>query len=239
MQIIVLEHERECPAALFDDWARERGHSVRTLRVPELGRWPEPQEADAIVSLGSDRSVHASQEGWIAREIEFLRDAHESGRPVLGICFGAQALSKALGGEVRRASRIALEWTALDTRDPELIPSGPWCRWHEDVFTVPPAARELMRAGEVPLAFAQGASVGIQFHPEVDAELVNAWIDGSRRQLAEHAIDEARLRGLVRHAAPGGRERAYDLFDRIARLWRDRAEPDGAPLGEGAQKSCR
>jgi GMP synthase-like glutamine amidotransferase len=219
MRILVLEHERECPAALFEDWARERGHALRTLRVPELTRWPEPGEADVVVSLGSDRSVHASPDGWIGEEVEFLRHAHDSGRPVLGICFGAQALSKALGGEVRRASQIALGWTTLATREPELIPPGPWCRWHEDVFTVPPAAREVMRAGDVPLAFVKGASVGIQFHPEADVELVNAWIDGSRSHLAEQAIDEPGLRRHVRSAATGARERAYDLFDRIARLW--------------------
>jgi GMP synthase-like glutamine amidotransferase len=219
MKILLLEHEREAPAAFFEDWARARGHALCILRVPELTRWPEPQEGEVVVSLGSDQSVHASPDRWIAREIEFLREAHDAAIPVLGICFGAQALAKALGGSVGQGRQIGLEWTMLDTRERDLIPPGPWLRWHEDVFSVPPGARTIARAGEVPLAFVQAASLGIQFHPEVGADIVNAWIDRSRRALAEHAIDEHTLRRQVQRAAPGAFVRAVDLFDRIARLW--------------------
>ncbi len=223
VEILVLEHEREVPAALFGDWAAERGHTLRTVSVPELERWPDPQDYGAVLSLGSDRSVAAASDRWIAQEIEFLRGAHDAGVPLLGICFGAQALSAALGGKVSHAPQIALDWTTLQTHEPGLISAGPWLRWHEDVLTVPPAARELARAGDVPLAFAQGTSIGLQFHPEVDAELVHAWIGESQRKLLEGAIDQAELRRQVTLAAPGARARAGELFDRIADLWRERA----------------
>jgi GMP synthase-like glutamine amidotransferase len=219
MEILVLEHQTDVPAALFGDWARERGHTLHTLAVPELARWPDPRAFDVVVSLGSDASIHASPDAWIARELEFLRSAHDSHVPVLGICFGAQALAKALGGEVSRAQSIQLEWTTLETHDRELIPPGPWLRWHEDVFTVPPGGRELASAGATPLAFVQGSSVGVQFHPEVDAELAGAWIESWQRTLLEHAVDDGTLRRQVALAAPGAPARARDLFDRIARLW--------------------
>ncbi len=220
MEILVLEHEREVPAALFGDWARARGHTLRTVSVPELTRWPEPDTLDAVVSLGSDRSIPSSREPWIAREIEFLRGVHDCRVPVLGICFGAQALASALGGEVSHAPHIALDWTTLQTHDDVLISAGPWLRWHEDVLTVPPGARELARTGEVPLAFVQGASVGVQFHPEVDAALADAWIEDAQRSLLERDIDQAALRRQVALAAPGAPARADELFDRIARAWR-------------------
>jgi GMP synthase-like glutamine amidotransferase len=219
MEMLVLEHEREVPAALFADWARARGYALRTASVPELAEWPDPRTLDVVVSLGSDRSVPALREPWIAQEIEFLRRAHDAEVPVLGICFGAQALAKALGGEVSRAAQLALDWTTLETLDGELISPGPWLRWHEDVLTVPPQAREVARAGAVPLAFVQGSSVGVQFHPEVDAELVHAWLEESRSMLRERAIDEEAFRRQVAAAALGARARAYKLFDRIAELW--------------------
>lgn len=118
------------------------------------------------------------------------------------------------------ASQIALDWTTLEIHDDVLISAGPWLRWHEDILTVPPGARELARTGDVPLAFVQGGSVGVQFHPEVDAELADAWIEDSRRSLLERDVEEAGLRRQAAAAAPGARERAYELFDRIARLWR-------------------
>jgi GMP synthase-like glutamine amidotransferase len=219
MQILVLEHERTVPAALLGDWAYERGHALRTLEVPTLTSWPDPREGDALVTLGSDRSVTDASVPWLAGELELLRAAHDAGVPVLGICFGAQALAKALGGEVRCAPRIALEWSTLDTDEPELVAPGPWLRWHEDVLTVPPGAREIARDGDVPLAFVHGASIGVQFHPETDAALAHAWIDESRRELAERAVDEPELIRQVELAAPGAPARAWELFDRIARLW--------------------
>ncbi len=220
MRIAVLEHEPEVPAGLFADWAVGRGHGLDVIAVPALDYWPEPGEHDAIVSLGSDCSVHASTHPWIASELSFLHRAHAHGIPLLGICFGGQALARALGGEVARSPRVDASWHEVATNDPELIPPGPWLRWHEDVFTIPPGARELARGDVGPLAFALGASVGLQFHPEADAGLVDAWIVGDRERLLAQGIDERRLRREAARAAPGARRRAFDLFDRIARCWR-------------------
>jgi GMP synthase (glutamine-hydrolysing) len=222
MRIAVLEHEPEAPAALYADWACERGHELDVLAVPALARWPRPGEHDAVVSLGSDRSVHASPEPWIAPELRFLRGAHEHGIPLLGICFGGQALARALGGQVTRSAGTHVSWLEVATSDPELIPSGPWLRWHEDVFSLPPGAQELAcDGGGPPLAFALGTSVGLQFHPEADTAVLETWIAGDRERLLAQGVDEARLRREAASAEPGARSRAFDLFDRVARRWRD------------------
>ncbi|HET6449374.1 MAG TPA: hypothetical protein VFG31_09720 [Conexibacter sp.] len=88
------------------------------------------------------------------------------------------------------------------------------------MFSVPPDGVELATATVGPLAFALGSSVGVQFHPEVDATLAELWIAGGREQLLAHGVEEAALRREVTAAAPGARTRAFDLFDRIARFWR-------------------
>jgi GMP synthase-like glutamine amidotransferase len=221
MKILVLEHEPEVPAGLLARWATARGHAMRTLQVPRLRIWPAPGDWDAVVSLGSDLSTHASPDAWIGREIEFLRQAHQAGVPVLGICFGGQALALALGGSVRRAELVEVGWSATESTDPELLPRGPWFRWHEDVFSVPPGARELARSDAGPLAFVSGQSIGLQFHPEADAALIREWIDGARHRMGEPAIDEHALLGEIAALADAARARAEDLFDRIAAHWLD------------------
>lgn len=219
MQIMILEHEPESPAGLLYDWAAARGHDSFVIEVPTLRQWPKPRAADVIVSLGSDRSVHASPESWIQHEIEFVRAAHQAGNPVLGICFGAQLLATALGGRVRRAPVARAGWRDVTTFDAELIPPGPWFRWHEDVFELPPGARLLAGSETEPLAFALGSSVGLQFHPEVGRGIAEGWLNGGRKQMSAQGIDPDALAAEIRGAADGARDRAIALFDRLACSW--------------------
>ncbi len=220
MRICILEHEPETPAGYLTEWASDRGHATTVLEVAALERWPEPDAHDVIVSLGSDRSVHASPDRWITEEIAFVQAAHDASVPVLGICFGGQLLAAALGGRARRAPAPRADWRVIPTASPQLISPGPWFRWHEDVFELPPGAQLLAGTEAEPLGFALGSSVGLQFHPEVGRELAEAWLDGGREQMSAQGIDERRVRAEVERAAPGARERAFALFDRIAAsLW--------------------
>jgi GMP synthase-like glutamine amidotransferase len=224
MRILILEHEREAPAGFLAVWARRRDHSLETVDVPALRAWPDPSGFEVIVSLGSECSTHASPDPWIEREVAFLRESHQAGVPVLGFCFGAQALALALGGTARRAERVEIGWAQVDSSDPELVPPGPWFLWHEDVFSVPPGAREIARSDVGPLAFVLERSIGLQFHPEVDSGVIRAWIDGARDHVAELSIEGDALTGETDAARDRLRARAEDLFDRIARYWQERGD---------------
>jgi GMP synthase-like glutamine amidotransferase len=220
MKILVLEHESDVPPRLLADWASTRGHQLELVAVPQLEQWPDPSESDAIVSLGSDKSVHASPDPWIGRELEFLAAAHAAGTPTLGICFGGQALAKALGGQVNRAPREEIGWAEVASAKPELITPGPWFRWHNDRFTLPPGARLLAGTDGQPDAFVSGRSIGVQIHPEVDQGLAERWITGGRAKLVQQGFDPSELLREVARGAVGARERALDLFDRIW-AWQD------------------
>ena len=84
---------------------------------------------------------------------------------MLGICFGAQLLSRALGGEVTRQAAPHIAWESPDT-DIEAL-RAPWVLLHNDAFTVPPGADVLAEADHAPMAFRYGRAWGVQFHPEV------------------------------------------------------------------------
>ena len=219
MRVCVVEQQPDAPAGVLGAWAAARGHELDVLRAPRVATWPDPRAFDAVVALGSDRSVHASTDTWIAAEVGFLRSAHEAGVPVLGLCFGAQALAAALGGSVQRAPRVEIGWIAVEATAAgeavDALAPGPWFAWHEDTFSVPAGASELARTAVGPQAFALGRSVGLQFHPEVDAAIVGGWVDGGRRQLATERIDERGLLAETEHAAPAARMRALALFDAV------------------------
>lgn len=205
--------------ALLGDWARARGHVYETARVAEMTAWPGPHAYDAVISLGSGSSVHAEPHPWLASELRLLRTAHEHDVPILGICFGGQALAKALGGRVGRAPQAEVRWGTVDTAAPDLIMPGPWFLWHEDEFTAPDDVRLLAGTRRHTMAFASGRSLGIQFHPEVDAQLARAWIDGGRAKLAEHGIDVAAVQAQIERHSDRARDRAFEQFDRIEAWW--------------------
>ncbi len=223
MRILILEQQPDAPAQLLEAWADARGHDLEVAAVPQLDRLPDAEAFDAVVSLGSECSVHSSPHEWIAREVDHLRDAHARGIPVLGICFGAQALAKALGGEVgpaHPADHPEVSWRTIDSCDRSLIPPGPWFRWHYDRFTVPAGGRILARDGGEVDAFGVQRSVGVQFHPEADAALARMWIADGHSSLRSAGIDLDALESQIAAHGAEARRRAFDLFDRIESWWR-------------------
>jgi GMP synthase-like glutamine amidotransferase len=132
---------------------------------------------------------------------------------VLGLCFGAQALAAAMGGDVARLPRPEIGWVRVDDAAGP-VSHGPWFAWHEDGFTVPPGARPLGHSSTGPQAFAAGPHLALQFHPEVTPAIVDGWVDTGGRQLADEALDPEALRDETARWAPAAREAALGLFDR-------------------------
>jgi GMP synthase-like glutamine amidotransferase len=194
------------------EWAAARGADLGVMHGPMVSAWPDPDGVSAVVALGSDRSVHASSDPWIGAQVRFLREAHAAGVPVLGICFGGQALAAALGATVTRAAETEIGWIDVEGDNGY---GGRWFTWHEDVFDLPPGATELARAASGLQAFAVGASVGLQFHPEVTPAIVDDWLAGARDAVPDPEPIRAETAGTVAEA----RERAFALLDRIAGRW--------------------
>jgi GMP synthase-like glutamine amidotransferase len=212
MEIVVVEQQPDAPAGLVGEWAAARGHDVRVVRVHASDAWPAAGEVERAVVLGSDRSVHDDPPEWVAQEIGWLRALVEAERPVLGLCFGGQALAAALGGEVRRAAQPEIGWVDVDG---EL--GGTWFAWHFDTFSAPPGAREVGRNAAALQGFAVGPHVGLQFHPEVTPAIVDDWISVGGRDLDSQRLDPALIRERTAREADRARTAAFELFDRWAR----------------------
>ena len=113
-----------------------------------------------MVLLGAKWSVYdeATIGDWIGAELDWLRQADRDGVPVLGICFGAQALSAALGGQVEPIGRPEVGWTVIESLAPEIIEPGPWLEFHSDRCLPPARATILARNGTGVQAFSVGAT---------------------------------------------------------------------------------
>ena len=201
-RVLVVEHEPNGGPAVVGRILEQRGWELtRHLVTPDPERpwefqpFPDWTPYDVCVVMGSYRSVNDVETigAWIDAEIALVAAAHHGGCPVLGICFGGQVLAAALGGSVERAPETEVGWYRISGADNPVGP-GPWFQWHHDRFIVPPGGEVLARTAVGPQLFRLGASVGTQFHPEVDRAHLATWLDGAEPEyLAEVGVDPEAL----------------------------------------------
>ncbi len=215
---LVLQTHENCPPGLLSDWAASRGLALDILRVDRWTELPDPSGYDCAIALGSYASLAGPWTDWVAHEVEWIRHADAAGVPVLGICFGAQALAVALGGAVRKLPSPELAWIELDTADPDFVGAGPWLALHEDTIIPPPLSYELARSVSGPQAFMTGSHLGIQFHPEVTSGLLSRWIADRRDLLARVGGELLATERDSGHAAAGAALRLFDAFAVHARI---------------------
>ena len=210
---LILQHGDSGPPALLGEWAGQRGIAYDVHRVDRGGEWPALDHRPFVASLGSRHNPADTHMADVAQELSFLRAAIAAAVPVLGLCYGGQALAVALGGRVQPAPEPELGWHAIDSDVPWLAP-GPWLQWHYHRFVVPPGARELARSPRASQAFAAGPHLGVQFHPESTIDIVQGWARNDGERLAGLGIaDGEALAGAGAHLAAAARVAAFDLFD--------------------------
>ncbi len=212
-RVTFLGHSEWDVAGTLGDNARQLGFSVSSRRADRLSAGlPPPGSFDLLVVMGSVESVTDPTLEWIGAERRLVEGAVRDGVPVLGVCFGAQLLAQVLGGEVERAPAPEIGWRLVATDDPGRIPPGPWVSWHEDRFTAPPGAEAVARTDVSLQAFVLGPFTGVQFHPEVDREIVHHWILEARADGSLGSDTEDELLGGFRPDGKGPEDQASRLF---------------------------
>lgn len=175
----------------IEPWLTSAGHEVTCTRLFEVADLPDPDAIDCLVILGGPMSVNDEAEyPWLASEKRFIREVIHSGKPVLGICLGAQLIASALGARVSRNREKEIGWFPVHAEvaaDAAVFPfPSPQTvfHWHGETFDLPPGAVKLAKSAACEnQAFQLGKSViGLQFHLETTPE--------SARAIIAHCGDE-------------------------------------------------
>ncbi len=194
---LVIRHAApETLAANFSGVLEHHGFRLEPLNVfesaPAFDRFAPPplEQVDLIVALGGPQSANDNFPA-IHQERTYLRRAMNKGKPVFGICLGAQIMATALGGTVEPTGGYQfglrkLDVTAAGNADPVFskltIPLVPTL--HGECFSIPQGATRLAegymlcRDGSyrrINMAFRYGNSYGFQFEPQLTLEELQIW----------------------------------------------------------------
>jgi GMP synthase (glutamine-hydrolysing) len=187
-RVVVCQHVAHEILGTLDPLLKAHGFRIKYVN---FGRHPTARPAldayDGLVILGGP--MNADEDAlhpFLAHEKDLIRRAVAVGKPVLGICLGAQLMARALGGTVYRSGEKEIGWydldlTAAGAADPLLghfRATEKVVQWHGDTFTLPPGAVHLASSRAcVHQAFRVGErAYGLQFHIEVDEPMIERWL---------------------------------------------------------------
>jgi len=201
---IALRHIHFEDIGTFAAVLNERGYQLQYLD-PILGEIDDAaiQQADLLIVLGGPIGAYDEQVyPFLEQELSSVRQRLDSGKPLLGICLGAQLMARALGAKVYPlgVKEIGFAPLTLTAAGEESVlaklDDTPVLHWHGDQFDIPDNAVHLARTSVGPnQAFSIGRNVlGLQFHLEADVRKIEQWLVGHASELRQAGINPCKLR---------------------------------------------
>jgi len=175
------------------EWARHNGHAWDSTLVPAAESLPAPSDFDVLVVLGGPMSAwEVDRYPWLMAEKSYLETVVAAGKPVLGICLGAQLLAGVLGARTYGGPHKEIGWFPVETT-PEGRGSWPGAAlperfvsylWHGDTYDLPDGAVRIARSAAFEnQGFLWNQVLALQFHLEVRPEWVRMLAERDAREL--------------------------------------------------------
>jgi len=197
---------------VITEWITENRHQLNYTRLYEKDPLPRLDSVDLLIIMGGPMNVFDYHiHPWMQDEIEWVADFINSGKPVFGICLGAQIIASALGSEVYPGKEKEIGWHNIrflpSLGDYKICKSLPATRkvlhWHGDTFHIPKGAIRIAESHLFPNQgfIFKGRVIALQFHLEVVPENVKDLIDNCRDELVpgpyiqteQELLDEGRF----------------------------------------------
>lgn len=187
LPLLVLQHVSCEPPAAYEDELRAWGLDLERVEVDEGDSLPDWREFTGIVVMGGPMGAYEDDRlPWLAPEKRLIGEAVRAGKPLWGVCLGAQLLAAGLGatvapGPAPEIGMLSVRRTEAARRDPvfrHLPDDFVTLQWHSDTYELPAGATQLASSDAFQQqAFVFGRAYGLQFHLEVTAALAEQWAE--------------------------------------------------------------
>jgi GMP synthase-like glutamine amidotransferase len=203
LRIHYLQHVPFEGLGYIETWAKQHKHKVTCTRFYQGTNLPKMPEFDWLIIMGGPMGVYEEAKyEWLSLEKNFIGQAIEKKKFVLGICLGAQLIAHVLGAKVYPNQHEEIGWFPITfTADAESyppfahLPEGlKVLHWHSDTFDLPQSAQLLAssQACRNQAFVYQEHVVGLQFHSEMTANGLLQLIHACQEELErKHYIQSA------------------------------------------------
>jgi GMP synthase-like glutamine amidotransferase len=191
-KIHILQHVHFEGPAFIAEWAVKHQFKLTYTHLYKQERIPSPDSFDMLIIMGGPMGVYDSDKfDWLAEEVNFIQKCIAGGKPILGICLGAQIIANALGSKVYKGTEKEIGWYPIHFTRAEFPFSLPETQtvfhWHGDTFDLPEGS-ELLASSDAVInqGFVYKKNViALQFHLEMNKESLHKMIDNAGHELQE------------------------------------------------------
>lgn len=201
-EVLVVQNTRTEGSGYLGELLANDGFTIHSVNAKHE-KLPE-KKYSLLVILGAPESANDNLP-YLQAEQKLIKKTVDDSIPVLGICLGSQLIAKTFGGKVYRGPKKEIGFyhdLKIDTSSKLFSGfTNPFTvfHWHSDTFDLPKGAVRLAHSENYQnQAFQINSAVGLQFHLEVNAEMVNLWLDKTREKLEQIPyIDPQKIRSDI------------------------------------------
>jgi GMP synthase (glutamine-hydrolysing) len=186
MNILVIQNSELDPIGVLGKHLKTRGARLYRWLATQEENPPEEIYSGLIIMGGSMNAHEDDQFPHLHQTVELIRQFHNDGKPIMGVCLGAQLIARAFGSQVFPHNIPEIGFSPIRVVSPSAqelwlkdCPAGlHLMQWHFDTFDLPPQATLLMTNDVCQnQAYRIGSNIyGFQCHLEVTPEIVMSWL---------------------------------------------------------------
>jgi len=171
--------------------------SAKKQKIPEL-------DHSMVLVLGAPESANDDLQ-YLKDELALIQNAVQQNIPTLGMCLGSQLIAKAFGARVYPGPKkeigfyhnVIPDKAAKSSLFSGFSDSFTVFHWHGDTFEIPLGGQRLAYSDLYNQAFQYGSAVAVQFHLEVNSDMIQSWLDNTKENLNLPYLDPKKIRSDI------------------------------------------